>query len=275
MSFADYEEGAASAVPVLLFVFKYSGETFRYTNHDQDVVVDHTTYTAIPITSDNFVSTSESDNSSLAINVPIGNPVAELFKVYPPSEVVSATVFCENVIDDSSDYVVFWKGRITSAQWQPDCVTLNTDSILLTMQRGGLQTRFSKQCTTYIYSSLCKMVPATWRVKDSCGAVSGRVITVAAAIGKDDNYFAGGYMEYVDSVNGNTQVRTIRSSLSASGELTLAQAPMNLIAGMEVSLYPGCDNTLATCDAKFSNTPNYRGTPYIPTSSPFGGTALY
>jgi hypothetical protein len=43
-----------------------------------------------------------------------------------------------------------------------------------------------------------------------------------------------------------------------------------------VTLYPGCDHTLGAAGcAKFANTDNFGGTPFIPNKNPFGGTAIY
>ena len=45
--------------------------------------------------------------------------------------------------------------------------------------------------------------------------------------------------------------------------------------GDTIYLYPGCDRTLATCTAKFGNSANFGGFPFIPTKNPFGGSPIY
>jgi hypothetical protein len=55
----------------------------------------------------------------------------------------------------------------------------------------------------------------------------------------------------------------------------VAALPQGLAAGTTVTLFPGCDHTLATCSGKFSNTANYGGFPFMPTKNPFGGDPIY
>jgi uncharacterized phage protein (TIGR02218 family) len=42
------------------------------------------------------------------------------------------------------------------------------------------------------------------------------------------------------------------------------RSPHPLTVGMNLTLYPGCDKTLATCKAKFNNVINFQGEPWIP-----------
>lgn len=275
MSYVTYETSAANSQPVLLFVFKYSGKTWYYTSADRELTLKGLTYTPIAITCGNFPGSTQTTKSNVEINIPIGNEVGELFRVCPPSEVVGVTVYCENLLDVDEQFIVCWKGRITGSRWEPTYIALTSESVFVSLQRQGLQLRFSKQCITYIYSGKCKLDPLDYEVIAPCGLINNRTLTVPSLICTDDNYFAGGYVTWVNNLNGNTEVRGIRSSFSATGNLTLASAPVNLTQGMSLKIYPGCDHTLTTCDKKFGNAINYRGTPYIPSKCPFGGTALY
>jgi hypothetical protein len=36
-----------------------------------------------------------------------------------------------------------------------------------------------------------------------------------------------------------------------------------------VTLYPGCDRSLAMCDERFNNAVNHGGFPWLPNSNPF------
>ena len=42
-----------------------------------------------------------------------------------------------------------------------------------------------------------------------------------------------------------------------------------------VTLYPGCDHTLTTCDTAFSNSLNYGGFPAIPQKNPWAGDPVF
>ncbi|MDG4870579.1 phage BR0599 family protein, partial [Guyparkeria sp. 1SP6A2] len=49
---------------------------------------------------------------------------------------------------------------------------------------------------------------------------------------------------------------------------------LGLEVGQEIEVYPGCDRTAATCNAKFNNLLNYGGFDFIPPKGPFEGTSI-
>ena len=57
--------------------------------------------------------------------------------------------------------------------------------------------------------------------------------------------------------------------------ITVSAVPPGLAIGDAIYLYPGCDRTLNTCHAKFGNSANFGGFPFIPTKNPFGGSPIY
>lgn len=72
-----------------------------------------------------------------------------------------------------------------------------------------------------------------------------------------------GYLEVASPTTFYGLRRTIRSATET--EVRLIQPfPFPLTAGWTVTLYPGCDKTLATCAAKFANRDRFRGFPFIP-----------
>jgi len=60
-----------------------------------------------------------------------------------------------------------------------------------------------------------------------------------------------------------------------SDVITLSAVPPGLAVGNAITLYSGCDRTLATCHSKFGNSENFGGFPLIPTKNPFGGSPIY
>ena len=275
MSYQTYEESVRDGRPVLLFVFRYSGKTWRYTTEDRDRLYNTDTYEAIPITISDIPSVTDTDKATVEIQVPTDCPAVELFKPGPPSEVVSITVFGNHLSDSAGEFIVVWKGRVSTVDWSDTQATITSDSVFNALNRAGLGPRFTRQCGTYIYSERCGLSKTNWKQVGVATVVSGTELTVPQTIGKDDNYYAGGYVEWENAANGNIEMRFIRSSYGTDGRILLNTFALNLPAGTAVTLYPGCDHQLATCRAKFSNVVNYRGTPYIPSKNPFGGTALY
>ena len=48
-----------------------------------------------------------------------------------------------------------------------------------------------------------------------------------------------------------------------------------LRVGQDVVAYPGCARTIAICQSKFNNAPNFGGVPGLPGKSPFDGTPIF
>lgn len=122
-----------------------------------------------------------------------------------------------------------------------------------------------------LYGGACGASPITHRVQGAVSGVSGAAITVPSAAGFATGHFAGGYATW--QAGGLTEKRMI---VAHAGDLvTLSAVPPGLSAGAAVMLYPGCDHTLVTCEAKFANSANFGGFPFIPTKNPFGGSPIY
>jgi uncharacterized phage protein (TIGR02218 family) len=139
------------------------------------------------------------------------------------------------------------------------------------LQRTGLRRLYQRHCPHVLYGGLCRASAVTHRVQGTVSGTSGTTVTVPAAAGVPAGHFSGGYATW--SAGGITEKRMIVSHAGES--LTLASAPPGLAVGATVMLYPGCDHTLATCEAKFANSANFGGFPFIPTKNPFGGSPIY
>lgn len=81
-----------------------------------------------------------------------------------------------------------------------------------------------------------------------------------------DNFYALGGIVFTSGLNTGLRM-LVRSSVQASGLLSLiAPMPYTVANGDTVTLYPGCDKTVATCQNKFNNKINYGGFKLIPAA---------
>jgi hypothetical protein len=78
-------------------------------------------------------------------------------------------------------------------------------------------------------------------------ALDGSSITANLPAGLASDWFSGGYIEF--DRNGYTERRGLRSQ--DGNTLHLFGGTTGLQVGQSVTLYPGCDRTIATCDSKF------------------------
>jgi len=93
--------------------------------------------------------------------------------------------------------------------------------------------------------------------------VQSRPVTLASIGIAPDQWFRAG--EIVRNVDGERRAIVDQ----AGAVLTLAHPFRTLLNGNGVTLYAGCDHTLATCSDKFNNAVNFGGHPTVPSSNPF------
>lgn len=274
MSYELIEVSRDDGRPVELIHISYSGNNWYYTSADRDLVYLGSTYKAIPCSRSKLEPTSDPSKSDMTFTFPRDIEVAEVFRVQPPSEVVSLTLFGQHYGD--SEFVSLWKGRVVDAQWEGALVNLVGESVFASLRRPGLRRRYQYQCPHALYGNKCGVNRLLWKEEHPLGSVSGVQLQVNGAIGKPDDYYAGGYVTWANSLNLNVEKRMIRASVGASGVITLSNIPVALSSGQVVTLYPGCDHTLGAAGCgRFSNHENFGGTPFIPDKNPFGGSTIY
>lgn len=275
MSYDLIAKSVDDARPVELFHISYSGSNWYYTSADRPLVLNGVTYAPVVVQRDATQEVSDVFKNGLGVRFARGTPFLEIFRVAPPSEIVTLTCYGSNYLVDN-EFIVFWKGRIINVDWNETTgmAELTTESVYSSLQQAGLRRRFSRNCVHALYGPGCYVSRENYREDTQLTGVTGLIITAAAAIGKEPNYYAGGLVTWENAVRGNVEKRMIRQSFS-DGRLVLSNLPLSLGGDAMVSIYPGCDHRIATCATKFNNEENYGGQPYIPGNNPFSGSSLY
>lgn len=138
-------------------------------------------------------------------------------------------------------------------------ITVKCDLELLNVQMP--RWLYQPGCRATLFDQECAINKATKAVAATVS--SGATTTVIpCGLAQAAGYFSLGTITFSSGVNAGVS-RSVRSY--TPGSLTLAlplvTAPAN---GDAFTAWPGCDKTLATCETKFANRPNYRGLPFIP-----------
>lgn len=269
MAYSTQETGYQSGSPVELYEFRYGAAFYRYTSADADQTADSKTYLAAPITRAALELTQEVAKSAPRITIDASLEVVGLFKDGMPADFVTLTI--RRFHRGDAELITVWAGRVLSVSWSGSLATLHCESVFTSVKRTGLRRLYQKQCPHVLYSAACGLSSASFRATKQVTGVSGPVITLSN-ITEAASYFVGGYLEFENQA-GYIERRSISAQSATS--VTLTYQISGLAAGASVNLYPGCDHTLTTCNAKFSNALNYGGFPYIPTKNPFGGTTVY
>lgn len=275
MAFVDDELSTDSARPIELYEISYTGNYWYYTSADQDFTIDGRIYQSLPISRAEIEPSIDTNKSGLPVTFPATVGFAEIFRIHPPSEVVLLKLRVQNVMSAEGDFIVAWQGRIIACDVKDPWVEVTTENVSSSLNRPGLRRLYSRRCPYALYGAQCGVVRSDYRETTPCLGIEGITIFAQSAVGKPDDHYAGGYATWENSVGGNVEKRMIRSSVGATGALTLSSFPIGLAGNAQLEIFPGCDHAITTCHGKFNNQLNYGGTPYIPTKNPFTGSTLY
>ncbi len=270
MTFETFETSIQDGAPVELYEFRRDSLRWRYTSGADSVTIDGNTYSPVPINRSAIENTSAADKTSIKIEVARDNPVADLFRITPPSDVVLLYVYRYHRTDN--DKRTLWIGRVMNCEWRGSLATLSCEPVTVSMNRMGLRRMYQRSCPHKLYGAKCGLTRATYEVTGAVDSISGLVVSVSEADALADGYFTGGGLEWVNG-DGVTERRLITDHTAAA--LTLSLAITDLAVADTVTIYPGCAKTTAACLDKFNNLNNYGGFPYIPTKNPFDGSLSY
>lgn len=269
MTYSARETSLASGAPVELYTFARGTTLWRYTSADRDQEEGGNTYLAAVIKRPAIEQGSEMNRSGLKLTVPRDFPIAELYRVSPPGDVVAMTL--RRFHRGDSEVATLWTGRVVNVAWTQDLAQANItlEPIYTSLRRAGLRRMYGPQCPHVLYGPLCR-APAV-AIPGTLTAATGFTVTADAWAALPVGWLDGGYIEWPEG--GGTERRMIVAQ--PSGTLTLDRPALTLAPGAVVDAFAGCEHNLTDCDAKHDNTPNYGGTPFIPTKNPFGGDPIY
>lgn len=273
MTFDARETSLAQGEPIALYEFIRGTYAWRYTSAPQAVTLAGLTYTPETISHTAIEQSGESKRAGTTITVPRGNAVAAQWGVAPPGDAIAITIRSLHVGD--TEAVPEFVGRVAVPQLQGSVVRLTCESAYASMQRMGLRAAWQIQCPHVLYGFGCGLDPELWAVPAALSAVAGLDVTAAAFGTYPAGYFAGGYLQFETEPGvGVYERRSIEAHTGAT--LTLSYGAPQLVAGLAVRAYPGCDHSTGAAGcARFGNLLNNGGAPYMPRKSPNDGTPVF
>jgi len=242
-----------------LYRFSRGDAVWRYTSADIEVAYDGETYTPETISRGADEQSQEVNRADMSIAVPRANAVAAEFIAFAPEQLMSVIV--RRKVGDS--VAVVWQGRVLGCSRRNNEAELQCESVFTALRRAGLTERYQLNCRHFLYSPGCGLSADTYKLETFVVDVQGFQVIVDGVDGVyEDGWFQAGYIRAA-----NGEHRMIMSQ--AGGLLTLTAPIVGLSISDSVDMFPGCPHTLAACDAKFGNSINFGGFPYIPSLNPF------
>lgn len=255
-----------------LYRFSEQGSAlfWTYTSGNEAVTYNDEVYTPASISRTEIEVKNEISRANIDVQVSLNNEAGLRWLQDNGEKIVTLTIFER---DKAGAISVSWKGRLASVQPGMKFITLRMESIFTSFRRPGLRARYQKSCRHVLYGRGCKLDAEDFAEAGTVSAIAGRTLTIAEAGSHDDGFYVGGMLRTADGmlsfITGHVGSAITLQRLSFSvGEEVAGGFPF------AVSLYPGCDHSRATCNAKFANLLNYGGFDHIPTKNPMGGSSI-
>lgn len=268
MTYGTYENSLELGTPVELYEFVQGIQRWNYISGADSIVRLGQVYTPMPVRRDRIKQTSDIFKDSLKLSFPRDDAFASQFLGFAPEDVTTVTVLRGHYGDPDNEYIVYWKGRIVGAKVNGNQIDVEAESVFTSIKRPGLRARFEYGCRRTLYLKGCNVNRELYKLEGQILSISGGlVVAVAGAALQPGGYYTGGMLVAPSGVP--------RFITAHSGDQVTIVRPLHeLVGGMTVALYPGCNHLRETCKNKFNNLDNFGGFPYIPTRNPFDGSSI-
>ncbi|MDP3650528.1 MAG: DUF2163 domain-containing protein [Rhodoferax sp.] len=157
--------------------------------------------------------------------------------------------------------VIRFVGRFADVDFGRSAMAVRVNSAAEDLSVQLPRNTYSPTCGRTLYAAGCDVSRAANTVTATVGAGSTSSKIICALSGAATWWDQGG-MQFTSGALLGTR-RTVKNY--ASGVLALfSPLAASPAVGDTFEVYPGCDKTLETCEAKFNNRAKFRGCPFIP-----------
>jgi hypothetical protein len=265
MTVADKESSADQGNPVELYLFTYGSglSYFAYTDAELSISYGGKTYEPIAIERSAVSSSGSLDKSQMSVNMPKTASLVDLFLIYPPSRVVTLTVFRGHVGD--SQFIATWSGRVISKETKEDIATFGCEPASTSMNRNALRRNAQYGCGHALYRAPCGANRTAATVSSTPTSVNSE--TIFLPTGWNGAHSVSSYLGgLVKWTFGDTEERSIISA--SANSITISGFARNLTPGVLISISRGCPRTIAGCESH-NAIQSFGGMPWIPRRNPY------
>ena len=126
------------------------------------------------------------DKAAMEVRMTLNVPLAEHFRVYPPTQTVNLTIFQGHLSDTATQFLVAWTGRVISSKRTDNELIITCEPISTSMKRVGLRRHYQYSCMHVLYGSWCKANKAAASRTVSVASVAGTTITLPGGWDTDE-----------------------------------------------------------------------------------------
>jgi len=262
MTFEAYEESQAAGSRIELYTLTIGSTIYRM--HDSVEV-------SLNIGGDDFYRVQVSrgpiatGQESLEIGLPGDHEFSLQFATIAPGQTATLTIQAYHRNDPATEVKVVYKGVVRSVAFTQNAAKSAISLVPVNEALDKLipERTFQAACNNVLFDSDCKVSAGSYSHTNIVSAILGNVVTVTGLLSaKGDGWSTGGYVSY-----GTLDYRLI---LEQDGDDLVLVLPFHAnVTGQTVTVYAGCDHSIAVCASKFSNDINFGGCPYVPTKNIF------
>lgn len=283
MSYETYEESYYHGEPVELYLFVYgtgASDFVAYTDAETSITHEGKTYLPFPMERTSVNSSGSLDKSGLTLKTDGNSQIAELFRVYPPSQTVNLTIRVGHIGDPDADFRVIWTGRVLSCGWEDNIASLACEPVSSSMLRTGLRRHYQYGCPHALYMGTaeggCRASKVAATQTTVVVAVTGALVTLPTGWNgtRTKQKFVNGLFEWT-MPSGSVVRRNILRVNDSTNVITIGGPIPTMPVGATVAIILGCNHQMTDCDELHNNINDFGGQPWIPSKSPFGNTQNY
>ncbi len=265
----DHLNGGATTLCWCWKIVRNDGATQGFTDHDEDVLFDGTTYEA----SSGFTA-SEVD-SALGLSVDNLTVTGALSSAALNEADLAAGRYDNAQIEiwrvnwmNTAQRVLMRKGTLGEVKRGKTAFEAEVRGLAQALNQSVGRV-FGYSCDADLGDARCTVDLAD-PAFNGAGAVAGvgdnRRIAVSGLEAFADGWFSGGKLTFTSGANSGVAMEIKRHAVAAGQvSIELWQSPSEAIAvGDAFKVTAGCDKQFSTCKAKFNNAANFRGFPYMP-----------
>ncbi|OQS41122.1 DUF2163 domain-containing protein [Chromobacterium haemolyticum] len=170
-------------------------------------------------------------------------------------------VFATDWTDTSAGSILLFEGRIADVKPSRTELRLTVKSELELLDTQMPRNLYQPGCLHTLHQGGCGISKEAFAINSTVNGGS-TVNRINCSLTQAAGYFSLGTIRF----NSGPNAGVIRSVKDYSPGVVTLSAPlvMQCNPGDSFTIYPGCDKTKATCQAKFNNVINFRGHPYVP-----------
>jgi uncharacterized phage protein (TIGR02218 family) len=261
MTYQSYETSVEGGSTVELYTLAMGSTIYRmHDSVEQTISSGGFDFTRTQISKGSIASGQE----YLEVELPGSHAFSLKFATIAPGQTAILTIQSFQR-SEPSDVRVIYKGVVRSVAFTQNTAmsALSLIPISAAFDKEIPERTFQAACNNVLGDPDCKVSLGSYEHTNTISAVTDNVVTVVGlSAAKGTGWATGGYIAY-----GALDYRLV---LDQSGDnCTLVLPFHDTVLSKTVSVYAGCDHSIATCLSKFSNEINFGGCPYVPTKNIF------